>query len=120
MTYAKFMLDEVVREQLMKMLFWLIGIQTQFTANPGKHGKYFSRYLSPVLWDMLENTYSDAGIDHTWDALEAMCNLFRESSTRVANEFGFAYPKSDDMKVSAHLKHVRSLPKDSLEVYESG
>jgi aminoglycoside 6-adenylyltransferase len=113
------MLDEVVREQLMKMLVWQIGIRTQFKANPGKHGKYFSLYLSPQHWEMLQTTYADAGVDRTWDALETMCDLFRESSTRVAEAFGFAYPISEDLNVAAHLKHVRSLPRDSDEIYKS-
>lgn len=43
--YAKFMLDQVVREQLMKMLRWYIGMKTNFSKNPGAYGKYFDKYL---------------------------------------------------------------------------
>ena len=42
--YAKYMLDQIVRDQLMKMLVWYIGIQTQFSSNPGKFGKHFQQY----------------------------------------------------------------------------
>lgn len=115
--YAKYMLDRVVREQLMKMLTWHVGVKTQFLRGPGSHGKYLKQYLEPELWAMLEKTYSDAGYENTWDALYVTCDLFRMSAKRVAGHFGFDYPRGDDEKVSAHLRHVRSLPKDAQEMY---
>ncbi|MEW6031126.1 MAG: aminoglycoside 6-adenylyltransferase [Chloroflexota bacterium] len=115
--YAKSMLDEVVREQLMKMLRWHIGVKTQFTRNPGKLGKYFKQYLEPELWELLQKTYADASYDNTWEAMFTMCSLFRRVALPVAEHFGFDYPHSDDQRVSAHLEHVRSLPKDAKEMY---
>ncbi len=116
-TYAKYMLDQAVREQLMKMVTWHIGAKTQFLVNPGKYGKYFDQYLDPVLWDMLQQTYSDASYDRTWEALEMTCNLFRITAIRVAKHFGFEYPHGDDDRVSAHLKHVRFLSRDAKVMY---
>ncbi len=115
--YAKYMFDQVVREELMKMLKWLIGVQTRFSRNPGKFGKYFQGYLEPELWDMLQKTYADASYDLTWEALFTMCDLFRIAAIRVADHFGYSYPHSDDRNVSAHLQHVRVLPKDAKEIY---
>lgn len=116
-TYAKYISDRFVREQLMKMLSWYVGMNTEFSRSPGKFGKYLKQYLEPELWDMLEKTYADASYDKTWDALEKMCDLFRITGTRVAAHFGLAYPHLDDQKVSAHLRHVRLLPKDASGVY---
>lgn len=116
-TYAKSMFDRVVREQLMKMLTWYIGVETKFLSNPGKFGKHFKKYLDPKLWGMLQNTYSDAGYDTTWESLFTMCDLFRITAIRVAQHFGYDYPHGDDEKVSAHLKHVRLLPKNAKEMY---
>ncbi len=115
--YAKHMLDVIVREQLMRMLRWHIGVKTQFSRNPGKLGKYFQRYLEPELWNMLGRTYADAGYDNTWEALFTMCDLFRRVALPIADQFGFDYPRDDDRRVSAHLKHVRSLPKSTTEIY---
>jgi aminoglycoside 6-adenylyltransferase len=115
--YAKYMLDRVVREQLMKMLTWYVGATTQFTCNPGKFGKHLKQYLEPELWAMIEKTYSDAGYENTWDALYMTCDLFRMTANYVAEHFGFDYPHSDDEKVSAHLKHVQWLPRDADEMY---
>ena len=116
-TYAKNMLDQVVREELMKMLTWHIGVKTQFLKNPGKLGKYFRQYLEPELWEMLLKTYADASYENTWEALYATCNLFRMAAMRVAEHFGFDYPHGDDERVSAHLQHVRLLPKNAIEMY---
>jgi aminoglycoside 6-adenylyltransferase len=115
--YAKTLLDEVLRKQLMEMLIWYVGVKTQFSRSPGKFGKYLKQYLPPELWTMLEQTYSDASYEHTWEALLSMGNLFRMTATTVATDMGFDYPYADDEKVSAHLRHVRSLPKNATEIY---
>lgn len=115
--YAKQMLDEYVREQLMKMLSWYVGIRTGFQKSPGKLGKYLEQYLEPELWQLLLDTYSDADNDHTWEALLTMGDLFRRIAIPVAEHFGFTYPYGDDERVTAHLRHVRALPRDAKEMY---
>jgi len=115
--YAKHMLDQVIREQLMKMLTWHMAVKTQFLRSPGKLGKHLEQYLEPEVWAMLEKTYADASYESTWDSLHMMCELFRMTAKQVGEHFGFDYPRSDDEKVSAHLQHVRSLPKDAKEMY---
>lgn len=114
--YAKSMMG-YVRTQLMKMLAWYLGIKTDFSANLGKFGRYFEDYLEDDLWDLLLETYSDGDYEHTWDALETMCQLFRVTSRAVAEHFDFEYPREEDQKVSAHLRHVRDLPKNAEEMY---
>ncbi len=116
-TYAHAMLNQPVRNQLMQLLVWQIGIETQFGVNPGKEGKYFQRYLPATVWEELLHTYADADYDHTWDALETMCGLFRRTALAVAAHFGFAYRHDEDEKVTAHLRHVRTLPKDAAAIY---
>jgi aminoglycoside 6-adenylyltransferase len=116
-TYAKFMADSVVHGQLMKMLAWYIGVRTGFSKNLGAEGKYFRKYLEPELWDLLQTTYADAEYNRTWDALLAMGNLFRRTAVPVGEHFGFPYPFDEDRKVSAHMKHVRNLPKNAREMY---
>ncbi len=115
--YAKHMLDNYVREQLMKMLNWYVGVKTGFSQNPGKYGKYLQRYLEPELWAMLLRTYADASYENTWEALYTMGDLFRKLAVHVAAQMGFDYPHGDDERVSAHLRHVRTLPSDAKEIY---
>jgi aminoglycoside 6-adenylyltransferase len=116
-TYAKYMFDGIVQEPLMKMLTWYVGVKTQFSRSPGKLGKHLKQYLEPELWAMLERTYSGASYEDTWESLYTMCGLFRMTAVRVAEHFSFDYPHGDDEKVSAHLRHVRLLPKNAIEMY---
>jgi aminoglycoside 6-adenylyltransferase len=115
--YAKHMLDLYGREQLDKMLVWYVGMLTGFNKSPGKMGKYLQKFLTPELWQMLLRTYSDADYEHTWEALLAMGDLFRRAAIPVADHFGFIYPEGDDRRVTAHLLHVRGLPRDAKEMY---
>lgn len=115
--YAKGVMEQYVRPQLMRMLVWAIGVQTGFKSNPGKFGKYFQRDLEPDWWDLLLQTYADAGYETTWEALLAMAELFRRAALQVGAHFGFDYPHDDDARVSAHLRHVRMLPGDAKEMY---
>jgi aminoglycoside 6-adenylyltransferase len=115
--YAKCIHDEYVREQLMKMLRWHVGVKTEFLVNPGKMGKYFQSHLEPDLWELLQRTFSDASYENTWEALFATCDLFRKIAIPLAEHFGFAYPFEEDKRVTAHLEHVRALPRDAKEIY---
>lgn len=116
-TYAKHIHDHEVRAQLMQMLTWYVGMKTQFSRSSGKLGKYLKHYLDPEHWAMLEKTYADASYENTWDALFVTCSLFRLTAEEIATHFGFAYPHDDDRKVSAHLQHVRGLPKTATAIY---
>ena len=115
--YARNMLDVVVRDQFDKMLTWLIGTRSAYAVNPGKNGKYFQRYLAPEEWQQLLRTYADGSYEHTWEALFAMCDLFRAAALEVAGCLGLDYNHGEDERASAHLRHVRALPKDAQEVY---
>jgi aminoglycoside 6-adenylyltransferase len=116
-TYARGILEHYVREQLMKMLAWYAGAQTGFTANPGYFGKFLQGCLEPVLWDELMRTYAGPSEADSWEALSVMCALFRRVALVVAGHCGGEYPQQDDLRVSAHLRHVQQLPKDSTEIY---
>lgn len=115
--YAKHMMDRVVRPELLKMLTWYIGVQTDFSQNPGKFGKYFQQYLPPEMWEALLETFADASYRQTWSALLAMGDLFRKTAVFVADHFHYSYPYGDDDRVSAHLRHVQQLPKNVGEIY---
>lgn len=115
--YAKFCHDSIIRPELMSMLTWYVGAHTGFSRNMGTFGKYLHRELEPELRTLLFATYADADEAHNWDALIATCTLFRLTATRVAQHFGFIYPHADDQRVSAHLLHIRALPKNASRIY---
>jgi len=117
LTYTRHILDVYVREQLMKMLVWYFGVQTDFQKSPGKMGKYFKYCLEPEIWAQVERTYADAQPEHIWDSLFAMGDLFRQTAQSVAKHLGFNYPEQDDKNVTDFLHHVRKLPRDAKSIY---
>lgn len=117
LTYAKQMLDVYVREELMKMLVWYVGVQTDFQKSPGKMGKYLKQSLDPQMWNMLKNTYADSQPDNSWESLFAMGNLFRQTAHCVATHFGFHYPEQDDRNVTNYLRYIKTLPQNAETIY---
>jgi aminoglycoside 6-adenylyltransferase len=117
LTYAKHMLDCVVRNEFMRMLTWYAGIQTDFQKSPGKLGKYLKNDLDPEMWQMLEQTYADAKTEHVWESLLIMGDLFRQTAKEVAGYFRFTYPEQDDINVTNYLHDIRKLPKDAETIY---
>jgi aminoglycoside 6-adenylyltransferase len=115
--YSKYMLDTLMREQLLKMLTWYFGMQTDFQKSPGKLGRYLKGEIDADLWALLERTYSNAQSDHIWEALVSMDDLFRQVAQSVAGHFQFNYPEQDDIRVSNYVRHVRWLPGDATEIY---
>jgi aminoglycoside 6-adenylyltransferase len=116
LTYAQGMLEGGLRVELMKMVTWFTGVNTSFTKNLGKHGKYLQNYLEGDLWEMLTNTYADAGYANTWQALFTMGDLFRKMALRVGDHFGHEYPAGDDERVRAYLNWIRKLPRNGQTV----
>jgi aminoglycoside 6-adenylyltransferase len=115
--YTKHILDVYVREQLMKMLVWYVGVQTDFKKSPGKMGKHLRQHLDPDLWSLLESTYASSSAEQIWESLFAMGNLFRRTAHCVADHFGFHYPEQDDKNVTNYLRHIRKLSPDARTIY---
>ena len=108
--YARYHLDELMRGELLKMLTWDFGLQTNFQKSPGKQGKYLKRLLEPDRWAQFERTFAGPQIEDTWQALFAMDDLFRATAQAVAKKMGFAYPQEDDRRVSTYIHMVHQLP----------
>ena len=49
-----------VRDMLMKMLEWYIGVNNDFAVSAGKSGKYFKKFLPKDIYLKFTKTYSDA------------------------------------------------------------
>ena len=113
LTYAKFMLDTVLRPELLRMLTWHFGARTGFQRAAGKAGKYLQAGLAPETWAELRATYADADFDRTWESLFAMGRLFRRIAQDLSTRFAFNYPLADDERVSAYLRRIRDMPRDA-------
>lgn len=109
--YAKGMLDGPIRNQLLQMLTWHVGVNENFQTPVGLFGKYLKAQLADELWELLEHTYSDAQPHNVWESLFVTNELFRQVAQRIAREFGFDYPQQEDAAVSSFIRNIRSLAK---------
>jgi aminoglycoside 6-adenylyltransferase len=107
-TYAKTMMETIVRIEAITMLTWYLGLRTGYRVNVGVHGKYFQRLMTPDLWARWQATYADADPDRTWAALSALGAIFREVAQAVAHDVGVVYPRQDDERVSHYLRRARN------------
>ncbi len=109
LVYVKMMYEWIVKKPLIKMIKWHIGVNYDFKVNPGKLGKWFKRYLSHDLYELLKKTYSGDDYDEIWDSIFASCQLMRIVGQQVAHNLGFQYPISDDEMTVKYLEAVRNI-----------
>lgn len=91
LTYAKHVSEQVVKEELIKLLTWYAGMKTNYQKTIGKFGKYLKEYIEPEIWDEFIKTYVDANYDNMWEALFKMCDIFNSVSLKVSSYYGYKY-----------------------------
>lgn len=106
LTYAKSILDELMRRQLMDMLTWHVGVTTNFQVAVGYLGKNIATHISGDLWQLLECTYSDAQPRNIWRSLFAMNDLFRRVARPTASALKFRYLDREDAAVSQFVDSI--------------
>ena len=108
---------QLVREMLLKMMEWQVGIETNFSVSIGKNYKYLKKYLNAKEWEMLRNTYATARLEEAWSALFLLTELFENTTQKVAFYLNFQYEINESDKVKAYLKHVYQLPREAKQIY---
>lgn len=108
--YAKFMLDIVVRQDLMKLLSWYVGANNNWSINTGAALKWLKKYLPEKIWDSLEDTYSGAAYPEIWDSVFRIIELTDLVGQELANQLKYEYPTRDHINVVAYLEKVQNLP----------
>lgn len=89
-------LNQIVRQELLRMISWQVGIETGFRLSVGKNYKFLDQYVSEELWEELLATYQMDSYEHIWEALFKCHELFREVSQEVAGLLNYNYPEYDE------------------------
>jgi aminoglycoside 6-adenylyltransferase len=111
--FAMWMYNVIVRDMLVKMINWYIGINNNFSVSVGMNGKYYKVYLPIEIYKMYTKTYSDSDYGNFWEAIFIACELFRKIAQPVANHFGYTYNTTEDINMMAYLNKVKE---DSLNI----
>ncbi len=96
-----------VRDMLMKMLEWYIGVNNNFAVSAGKSGKYFKKFLPEDVYLRFTKTYSDADYEHMWEAAFEMLYLFDDVAKAVAEHMNFFYNEDEAAGIERYMKKVK-------------
>ena len=113
----KFHTEAWLRESVVMMLGWEIGIRTGWEKSLGSKGKYLERHLAPDVWNEYKSTYVDSDYDRLWESLFLFYRIFKKSAEFVAERRGFYFLQEKAANVLAFLEHVRTLPADARRIY---
>lgn len=102
-------LNEIARPNLLRMMAWNIGIETNFSLSVGKNYKYIQKYLEKNDWDQLLHIFAGNSYENTWQSLFNCYDLFRKYSNLVANKLNYDYPEYDEQITNYTLKIYDSL-----------
>jgi aminoglycoside 6-adenylyltransferase len=108
LTYAKHVSEQVVKEELIKLLIWHAGLKTDYQETMGKFGKYLENYLEPELWNKFAETYVDANYKNMWKSLFLMCEIFNVLAIEIAKHFSYEYNQKEYKDVVEYLHLIRS------------
>jgi len=105
-SYAKEMLETLVRPMFIKMIEWHIRTQYAFAMSFGQGGKFMKKYLSVEHYNKILSTYSDAGIENNWQSLFVMTALFEEFAGSVSSILNLAYNNTEEKNVKNYLMEL--------------
>lgn len=105
-TYAKEMLETIVRPMFMKLIEWKIGSEQDFSVSFGKAGKLMKRYLSNDDYNRILKTYSNAEVEENWKSLLLMTEIFGQFATAFSAKFKYNYNDQEQENTSAYLKEL--------------
>lgn len=115
-TYVLNMVNECIRPQLVKILSWHIGFETDFTVSAGKSAKYMYKWLEPSVWQRFLATYCGAGVREIWDSVFIMCGLMDEFAPQIAEKLHTEYDAAMAKNSRLWFEKVKALPKNAEEI----
>ena len=115
--YTISVMNECVRQELMTMISWQVGIETGFKKSIGKANKYLKKYVSDELWNRLMITFNMSDYESAWNGLITACELFSEVATKVGQELNYEYDNDESMRSFEYIKHIKQLPQDAEGIY---
>ena len=102
-TYAKEMMETVVRPMFMKVIEWKIGSENNFAVEVGKGGKFMQQYLPPSEYKKILLTYADHKPENNWESLFVMIELFGPYAKEVADKLNFFYNTEEEKNTVNYL-----------------
>ena len=96
-----------VRDMLILMLEWYVGVNHDFKVSSGKNGKYFRKYLPEDIYEKFRATYSNADYENMWKAAFDMLYLFGDVARMVAAKLEYTYDELEEKGIDDYMKQVK-------------
>ncbi|MGG2054017.1 aminoglycoside 6-adenylyltransferase [Lysinibacillus pakistanensis] len=90
--FVNYHFEHILREELLRMLSWRVGFETEFSLSVGKCYKYISQYLHAEEVSQLMGTFELSSKKAIWQALYQAFDLFAKASQQVAARLEVEYP----------------------------
>lgn len=97
----------IVRDMLLQMMTWQVGIKTDFKISIGKNYKYLRPFVKPELWQKLMVTYELGTETKIWDALDVMLAMFEIACDRVGDSLNYSYNRHEFHQVKQTIYEMR-------------
>lgn len=108
LSYAMEQMNHYVRDMLIRMLAWYVGVNRGFAVSVGKNGKYFKKFLPMDLYERFTKTYSDADYNNMWRAAFEMLYLFGDAARDVAGQCMFTYDGEEEKGIEYYMEQVKN------------
>lgn len=95
----------LMRQQLLTMISWKVGLENYFSVSIGKNLKYLADFIPADEFASLLATYSNNSLTAVAESSNNCQALFRSVSRFVSDEMGYAYPDYDE-KVTGYLNSL--------------
>lgn len=107
--YAMNMLGIYIRPELDRMLGWLIGSMTDFSAGPGKLGRFMEKYLPDSMYKKYLKTFPQPSAGRMWTSCIEMCKLFSDAARITAKNLGLEYNSGWEDGIRIYIDMIRSI-----------
>lgn len=114
--YVHQMFSTGSHSQLLRLLNWKAGYETEFAVSTGKASKYLKRYLPEDVWARFLKTYLNGNIEDMWESVFAACDLFEETARELEQALGYVYDEREAEAAYQFIRRVRKLPKEAKEI----
>ncbi|WDV46679.1 aminoglycoside 6-adenylyltransferase [Clostridiaceae bacterium M8S5] len=105
--YVKSMFDMVIRNNMISIIDWYIGINYDWKINTGKFGKWYKKFLREDIYELLEKTYAGYDYNDIWDSIECSFELIRKIAKPLSEQLGYEYPYEDDKNMYDYVKRYK-------------
>lgn len=106
-----------LRQDLVLMLGWYIGVTKGFKRSLGSEGKDLEEHLEPEDWREFRRAYAGSDYDDITESLQAIHRLFVRAGQTVGNHYGYQFPIQKAESALAFLMHVSRLPRDAQSIF---